>query len=283
MSVYAFLYYLYFIMPADLPLQPFFCRIGSKRKYTQLLEYCLPQHTIYVEGFVGGGALFFAKKPSTHEVINDLDSQLVDDYLRVARVSPTTHFPSLPQSVSRLRKWWVEQERSGTRSVAIGVLMSLVRRCSGFMSKQVSQPSQIFRPPSTEKLEHIKDYRERLQNTIICSMDYRDLVPMFDSSSTLFFFDPPYEESKGLLYAKGSDTFDFEEFAKVCHGIRGKVLITLNDSPRIRQAFHKFHLYPYDVKGTPSRDTRATIGDKDRPELLISNYALPMDWKSHLP
>ena len=106
---------------------------------------------------------------------------------------------------------------------------------------------------------------------------------MFDSPVTVFFFDPPYEESKGLLYAKGSDTFDFRAFADACRHIEGKVLITLNDSKHIRDVFHGFHLYPYVVKRTPGRTTQATIGDKDRKELLISNYALPSDWKSYLP
>jgi len=265
------------------PLAPFFCRIGSKRKYTELLEHCLPQHQVYVEGFVGGGALFFAKKPSTYEVINDLDKQLVDDYLRLRRITASTRFPVVPRALGALRKWWMGEANTRSRSVGVEVVKSIIRRCSGFMSKTVTQASQIFRPPSTEKLNDVLEYKARLQDTIICCMDYRDLVPMFDSPTTVFFFDPPYEESKGLLYAKGSDSFDFEEFAKVCGHIRGKVLITLNDSPYIRKVFHKFHLYPYVVKRTPGRDTQATIGDKDRDELLISSYALPSDWKSYLP
>ncbi|MCC7452959.1 MAG: DNA adenine methylase, partial [Crocinitomix sp.] len=37
---------------------------GGKQKLVSLILPNIPQHTVYVEPFVGGGAIFFAKPPS---------------------------------------------------------------------------------------------------------------------------------------------------------------------------------------------------------------------------
>lgn len=61
--------------------QPIIPWIGGKRR---LAPHILPlfnnQHTCYVEPFVGAGALFFAKRASDVEVINDINGELVNLY-----------------------------------------------------------------------------------------------------------------------------------------------------------------------------------------------------------
>ena len=69
-------------------MRPFFCRVGSKRKYDKALISLFPAHRTYVEPFLGGGAVFFRKEPSEVEVINDLDGKLVADY-RLILSAPT--------------------------------------------------------------------------------------------------------------------------------------------------------------------------------------------------
>jgi DNA adenine methylase len=40
----------------------------------------IPEHRIYCEPFIGGGAVFFAKGPSPVEIINDANGELVNFY-----------------------------------------------------------------------------------------------------------------------------------------------------------------------------------------------------------
>lgn len=57
---------------------------GGKTRMVNKLLPLIPKHKAYVEVFAGSAAVFFAKGVSPLEVINDLDSGLVNFY-RVLR------------------------------------------------------------------------------------------------------------------------------------------------------------------------------------------------------
>ncbi len=58
---------------------------GGKQQLAARIVALIPEHRIYVEPFVGGGAVFFAKEPSPVEVINDINAELVNFYSYVQR------------------------------------------------------------------------------------------------------------------------------------------------------------------------------------------------------
>lgn len=62
------------------PLTPFFARVGNKKKIKNIIIDLIPTHQIYVEPFFGSGAIFFNKQPCKIEIINDLDTQLINGY-----------------------------------------------------------------------------------------------------------------------------------------------------------------------------------------------------------
>ena len=54
--------------------------VGGKRRLAKHLLPLFPQHKCYVEPFCGGAALFFRKKASKVEVINDINGELINLY-----------------------------------------------------------------------------------------------------------------------------------------------------------------------------------------------------------
>src|SRR5438876_623151 len=62
-----------------------FAYIGGKRLLAPQVLALVPKHLTYVEPFCGGAQVFFRKPPSTVEVLNDLDSELVT-FLRVCQL-----------------------------------------------------------------------------------------------------------------------------------------------------------------------------------------------------
>lgn len=53
---------------------------GGKTNLLRHLLPLIPPHKVYVEGFVGGGSLFWSKPPSDFEVLNDTNRQVLDFY-----------------------------------------------------------------------------------------------------------------------------------------------------------------------------------------------------------
>ena len=241
------------------------------------LTTLFPPHQVYVEPFFGGGAVFFGKTPSEKEIVNDLDSKLIQDYKRILQAPNSVESYKIPKTLLTQNRFLTETHTS----IPDKVIESLLRRCNGFGGRYiettgVTQASDERIQKVTlhkSKIQRIEEYKKRLNDATILNQDYRKVIKKYDSGKTFFFLDPPYEMSKGINYAKGSETFDFEELAKTLRGIKGDFLMTINDSPRIREVFREFKIYPYVVKGHHSETS--PIGSKDRKELLVSNYTLP--------
>jgi DNA adenine methylase len=264
-------------------LAPVLCRVGSKRRFAELLTHILPPHRTYVEAFAGSAAIFFYKQPSEREVLNDLDKTVVNIFRDIQRIPANVEIPDLdtPEKIIAFHKKEVHTPIDR-------LVQNLIRACGGWMGKPVlaGNTLQTF-PNPLNRLKYLKQYKARLKGVHITNEDYEKVISDNDSSDTVFFFDPPYEKSKDMLYAKGSATFDFQRFANVVSRIKGKWLITINDSKYIRDLFKGFNIVPVIILGhhqrLPEKVMAKTIGSDDRPELLISNYALPRDAPEFAP
>ena len=102
----------------------------------------------------------------------------------------------------------------------------------------------------------------------IHNMDYKKIISMYDSETSFFYLDPPYTtpmKDKDTGYI-GGDDFDYDRLSEVLKKIKGKFLMSLNNSQYIKQTFKNFKI----------KEVRIPINrePKFRKELLISNYDL---------
>jgi len=267
----------------QMALPPVLCRVGSKRRFAELLTHILPPHRTYVEAFAGSAAIFFYKQPSEREVLNDLDPLVVKVFRLIQKIPLDAKFPNLDTEAKV-----IAFHKANVHTPEAMLIQSLVRACGGWMGKPVPPGNKLQRFPNPiNRLKYFKEYKARLKGVHITNEDYERVVDNNDGSDTVFFFDPPYEESDNLGYAKGSATFDFVRFADVVSKIKGKWLITINDSKYIRDLFKKFNIVPVIIVGhhktTGNGGIAKTIGSDDRPELLISNYSFPKDAEEFAP
>jgi DNA adenine methylase len=252
-------------------IKPPFCRQGNKFPIYPSIVDRIPPHTIYVEPFVGSGAVFFNKAPDAKtNVLNDLDKRTIER-LRLLQSAPKdlSKYRTDLNTVAKIRAFYLD---AGTTSPADRLFYEKIVSCNGFSGKPVSGPKNIYKKANPHKmLDLLPTYQEILKDVILTNVDYEECVSKYDGPGTFFFIDPPYENTVKKTYGYAEDAdFDFERLAKVLAKIKGRFLMTINNSAKIRKIFSRFHQSPIKVYTRWGH----TSGHRNRKELFVSNYRL---------
>ncbi len=246
---------------------------GGKSRLARTIINKMPLHACYVEVFAGGASVFFQKPPSRSEVINDLDKDLVTLY-RTVKNHPEELYRQFKFSlVSRVE---FEREQRVTADTLTDIQRAaryLYLQKTAFGGKIVGQS---YGTATTGKprlnilnLENILEQAwQRLAQVQVECMDFRNLIPKYDRDHTFFFLDPPYWNIPG--YKADFVEKDFWDLAEILRNIKGKFLLTLNDTPEVRNIFKEFIIETVELKYSlgSSEKSRST----KRQELLIANY-----------
>lgn len=236
-----------------------FCRVGSKNNIKEHIIKLFPDHITYVEPFIGSGAIYFHKKPSEKEVINDKDQKLMKGYRSIKHASSNPEDFKEFDTMQQMREFY-----NKTPQTAEDILThEILRTCNTFGSKGKGRIYNNSNPYS--KTKNIKEYKKRMNNTIILSQDYKTVIRKYDNKHTLFYIDPPYENSD-KLYENGD--MDYIELRNILSNMKGKFILSMNDSPNIRNIFNIFKMKQIKIKTHGNEG----IGTNNRNELLIMNF-----------
>ncbi len=234
--------------PVD-PIVPAVRYCGGKRLLAKRLCQEIDQvpHSSYVEPFCGMGGVFFRRtsKPSS-EVINDLNKD-VATLFRVARRHPAALMEELRFKISsrddfeRLKRLVPHDLTDIERAARFFFLQRcafggrLTRRAFGV---QRGAGAALFQ--ADKALRYIEKIHQRLQRVTIEALPYQEAIRRYDSETTLFYLDPPYWGS-GDLYGLGEfKRSEFEELADILERINGRFILSLNDTPGVREVFAAF-------------------------------------------
>jgi DNA adenine methylase len=240
-------------------------RIGGKSKSKKLIvdTYFPKDYEImnYVEPFVGGGSIFFYKNPSVFEVINDLDKDIYNVFTGAKKYSNDIIKLAIDKTYTKedfnnLRDSKPTNDFDKLCRSYIISYMSIL--CRGYSFKN-------DRPKINAKFE---GYKERLEDVEIYNVDYKELITKYDSEDTFFYLDPPYENSKGLYK---NDVVHIDELYHLLSNIKGKFLLSYNNSDKARELFRDYNIYDLPTKYSVSTYSNNKKGTNIL-ELLISNY-----------
>jgi DNA adenine methylase len=214
-------------------IKPIISRVGGKWYCCKkVLAHFPTDYDIYIEPFVGGGSIYFNSPKKGMEVINDLDSNVIDIYQvckeKAFEIEAKTY---TQEDYTRLK----EEPALDVRTKLTNKLIT--RRLSFFgIGKFNSENATI----SASFCNKYKKYHERLQDTLICNKDYKEIIATFDSPSSFFYLDPPYENSSKTVRGNIYCDIDLDELKQILTCIKGKFLLSLNDSERVRNLFNEF-------------------------------------------
>jgi len=249
-------------------MKTFYCRIGNKSlSAKQIIKY-FPDHDVYTEPFIGAGAVFFLKDKdkSKYEIINDLDTELINSYKFLKNIKINFN---IIKDIKRLSQYDTIQKKrmylsDNTKNKNIDKLYKiLLNSCNTFSN---TGKGKIYKNTNQfTKLKKINEYKERLNNVIIQNTDYKKILIKYDSPKTLHYLDPPYENSKTLY----KDSYmDYKELETNVRKLKGYVLISLNDSPNIRNIFKDYNIVKIEEIGSKRIANKFT----KRTDILIMNF-----------
>lgn len=227
------------------PIAPY---IGGKRALARILIErieAVPQN-LYAEPFVGMGGVFFRRtKRPRKEVINDISTDVVNLFRLLQR-----HY----QQLLDVLKWQICSRAEFDRLASLDPerLTDLERAARFLYVQRTSFGGKVWKPsfgvtrtaPArfdlTKLVPMLEEVHERLCGVDIERLPYRSFIARYDTPQTLFYLDPPYF---GCEQDYGPGVFsedDFGALADLLAGIKGRFIMSINDTTETRAIFSRF-------------------------------------------
>lgn len=222
--------------------------LGGKRNLARRLCALIEAtpHRAYIEPFVGMGGVFLRRStPAPVEVINDFSGDVANLFRVIRR-----HYEPF---VDELR-WLIAGREEFERQRALEPrLLTDIERAVRFLYLQrlafggrVSGRTFGVRRDQDSRFHlarlraDLKALRDRLASVTIEHLDYADVIRRYDGPAALFFLDPPYHQTEG--YGIDFGEAHYAAMAEQLADVRGQFIMSINDTPFIRDTFARFRI-----------------------------------------
>lgn len=245
--------------------------IGGKRRLAKHILPLFPAHSCYVEPFCGAAALYFLKEPAKVEVINDINGELVNLY-RVVKHNMEEFTRQFKWALTsrQIYKWLqITPEETLTDIQRAARFFYLQKNAFGGKVSGQTFGTATTSGPRLNLLRLEEDLSQahlRLSQTYIEHLCWESCIAKYDREHTLFYCDPPYWGTEG--YGVGFGLDQYTRMAELARTIKGKMVISVNDIPEMRQAFAGLRMESVDITYTVGGGKK---GSKTA-ELVIRNW-----------
>ena len=256
---------------------------GGKQRLADTIISLIPPHRIYCEPFFGGGAVFFRKRKSYLEAINDKNDLLINFYqvvqnnfdelkclvdnslLSERMFLQARDFSKSTNDQLSIEKAWAIWYLTNN-SYAGKMISGGFRWCNG------TAGSHSGRSLAHKRHDFTRAIADRLAEVQITCRDALTCIADRDTTDTFFYLDPPYPGSDQGHYA--GYTFDhFRDLLDLLTKVKGRFILSNFDSPMLREYV--------DANGwtVVRKEMPLTIANriyaKRKIELLVLNYPRP--------
>lgn len=246
--------------------------IGGKRRLAKQILPIFPAHECYVEPFAGGAALFFLKNQSDVEVLNDINGELVNLY-RVVKHHLEEFVRQFKWAlISRQIYGWLKQTPEETLTDIQRAARFYYLQKMAFGGKVANQTfgTATTSAPRLNLLrieEELSAAHLWLSRTYIEHLPWDECIRRYDRPHSLFYLDPPYWGTEG--YGVGFGMEQYTRMASLAKSIKGKMVISVNDIPEMRQVFDGLEMERLEISYTVGGAGRSKAVSG---ELLIRNW-----------
>lgn len=252
---------------------------GGKQTMLKHMLPLLPPHRIYTETFAGGAALLFAKEPAEVEVLNDLNSELVNFYW-----AATVYYDQLKKEIDKTlhargvydHARYIYQNPSFFDPVQRAWAVWTISKLSFASKMDGSFGFDKAKRTVTKKLQNAKDaftevLCDRLSKVTIERDNAVKMIKRFDTEDTFHFVDPPYINSDCGHYEGMFSHLDLVELLEVLSNIKGKFMLTMYPHEDIDLMAEK---HGWTIKEIERTISSSKTNRKKKPEWIVMNYKL---------
>ena len=246
--------------------------VGGKSKLANDIVNLIPPHNIYIEVFGGALNILFAKNKSKNEVINDINSELINLHKVIQRYpqSLSDYINNNIKFVSRELFYDIRNggykprndiERASFYYYLIAQSFSNATREFGTYAKSKATANRIYK--------NFNIWSDRLKGVTIENKSFEKIIPLYDKETSFFYCDPPYFGTerwyKGNKFNEDSHILLYD----ILKDIKGKFLLSYNDCVFVREHYKDFNI-------TKTKEVAYTNHsssyNKVVNELFITNY-----------
>ena len=220
--------------------------VGGKRLLRKTIAPLIPKDIkSYIEPFGGGGwVLFYKDRWADLEIYNDLDGRLVNLF-RIVKYHPNALKEELKYLLGSREMFF--QFLNGTFITDIqkaAQFLFLITRSFGGRGDTFGTVKKSCGGASKSQrniLTKIDAIHERLDKVMIENRDFEKLIKQYDFEDAFFYCDPPYTSGCGYEVTSTTD-FDHERLRDVLKDIKGRFLLSYDDSPKVRELYKGYEM-----------------------------------------
>lgn len=261
----------------NINLKPLFKWSGGKKdELSKILPHIPNNYSIYIEPFIGGGALYFNLNPKK-AVINDIHKELIDFYQNIKDGNINLIYEFMKTNLNYEETYYNIRAFKCENSLdSANKFYYLRKTCFRGMLRynkkgEFNIPYGRYKTCNFEELKN-ENYEKLLKNTEIFNKNYEYIFENYNNSDNFMFLDPPYDsEFTDYGYCK----FDKEEqkkLAKKFKETRIKCLMVIGKTDFIQELYKDYIVEEYEKK-YKFKIHSGRVGDEiNVKHLIIKNY-----------
>ncbi|MGL5131412.1 MAG: DNA adenine methylase [Planktothrix sp.] len=286
--------------------------IGGKTRIRGILYKLFPEHSIYIEPFMGSGNVWVGKQPVAIEIVGDIN-HYVPNFFKSIKSSKYEFVSVLHKYINELflqgenvihakqcfESWKHKLNTLENSDVESSVLFYLISKFamngifrknkkglinSSFCSAIRGRGLYILldRQGNYRSLDYewIDAVARRIERSTIVNESYDKYEWDSYDENTFAYLDPPYRfksivNKKGCITTYNGTVFEDNEYLKIANIMKKskcKIMLSINDDEFIKKTFSDFNIIQHDVHYCCSQTPN---GRGIRSELIILNYSAP--------
>lgn len=256
-----------------MPVKQAFGSPGGKFRSAGTIVELMPPHKIYVEPFVGGGAVFYRKYPVGKEVLNDRDVEIIFANRFIRDMTPA-QFEQLKEFNWKRDKARFAKVKGMTPKTDLERFYKFYYLKTGSFASGGKEINPIV-VGKVKSLDGLWKCHERLARVKLHAGDYMSMIDKYDSPDTLFYLDPPYP-GRAFVGGRAEEAFTEDDLRKLIERLgrtKGKFMLSLG--PESTKLIPKhWHIKRLRVPQYLTGEDRWKAGMDSRTEILVSKTKL---------